>query len=484
MLAGCGGIFSVCGPASFDKGKQQAEEAGKEQWSYIGQNAGSYEKVFTYRFVGQGQGDFDFEQQQLQQRGMAMASMVPAGVGGSAAPPTTVQERFTVLKWLLLCLGSTGLITVALASTLLALSSTGEDPVAASTSSSPPLPMKATAAGMSLSFDCERQDWKEWSPIKRTYCCEKKKLHCSGPAPDQPAFAGGQSSEERADRTIAAELSKRRSSEAARPSSLASELADEDDAVSGSVEESCLAACSLGGFRSTCGALLRRVAAKAQLTGGTTGVCTRAQAQVLAKCPACKTCTPEAAGCSEVAGLKGNSSEAGPAEGPPVARAPGARDSVPVEQQRAPERGSANASLANVPAKAAEEPSHGPADAGQDVGAGGYDCRRGLESWQQTWSLAKRSWCCQRGRCPAPVNYDCEAGGDRREHWSLFKKSWCCAHRLVGCPEHESLTFDCNEGFKTWKATWSRTKQAWCCAHEQKACPEREVQARVVPLLQ
>lgn len=68
---------------------------------------------------------------------------------------------------------------------------------------------------------------------------------------------------------------------------------------------------------------------------------------------------------------------------------------------------------------------------------GSYDCHKDLASWKDTWSPAKKDWCCRRKEihCESMTpHYDCLAGLTTWEHgWSDDKKSWCCRKHPKAC---------------------------------------------------
>jgi len=116
----------------------------------------------------------------------------------------------------------------------------------------------------------------------------------------------------------------------------------------------------------------------------------------------------------------------------------------------------------------------------------------------ETWSVDKRTWCCNVHRVgcataapiivpPVPIApvvpaapadpYNCADGfANWVAGWSVGKKAWCCKVHGKGCPTaaggcETPAPYDCNAGFANWMSGWSVAKKAWCCQHGGKGCP-------------
>lgn len=113
-----------------------------------------------------------------------------------------------------------------------------------------------------------------------------------------------------------------------------------------------------------------------------------------------------------------------------------------------------------------------------------FDCTGSYGSWETSWSVRKKRWCCQHERrgCPdiASVPYNCQdgfAGGERG--WSVRKQAWCCKAEHRGCPPLSTASssaassaapYDCGAGAANWRSGWSEVKKGWCCAHASLGC--------------
>lgn len=113
-----------------------------------------------------------------------------------------------------------------------------------------------------------------------------------------------------------------------------------------------------------------------------------------------------------------------------------------------------------------------------------FDCSAGAESWEVSWNLAQKAWCCEhRGIACDP--YECSEDAE----WTAVKRAWCCNNRGVGCapvvqppgtelgaarpaPEptvvgasfgESAPSFDCDAGLAQWRRVWSDEKKAFCC---------------------
>mmetsp|Transcript_32056 Transcript_32056/g.89287 ORF Transcript_32056/g.89287 Transcript_32056/m.89287 type:complete len:168 (+) Transcript_32056:366-869(+) len=100
------------------------------------------------------------------------------------------------------------------------------------------------------------------------------------------------------------------------------------------------------------------------------------------------------------------------------------------------------AALALVGLVALAVPRGGPA-LQQATGSSLYDCAVDYTTWQQSWTLGQKVWCCRK-----------------------FER---------GCPDMPTPTsppvvFDCADGIETWSTGWTRQKRAFCCQNEGKGC--------------
>lgn len=524
-MSSCGGIFAsgpgwACGPIGDACSK--GDDAGVENWSYVGDRSGAYEKVYTYRFVGEGRGDFDFDNPPL--------GAVPPG-----SSPPAMSARLQILKWSMLCLGATGLITVCVITTLAIFSPRGAQGLAALASPTPSPISRATLAVTDDSststtlFDCEAgfNRWKKsWSPAKKAYCCREYKRGCAEDEGQQRPIAGANATGKPYKCTDSKDAEAW--SFAMRQWCCKHEDVGCPSKLPGGETSKCGASCDLGGLSGSCAAHMRRAAA--DKFAGDSDPCPAAWAEVGRHCPQCSGCSPDAAHCG-----------AAPTPAPAPAPEPKvpARASQPAASsenscgQTCPVGSNSLSCKAQVQALAASEFSSqtngclsavsfvrkrcsacarcSPVDAGcaewspskaqaaaptappaavpraeGERGAGGaggkaketeedelFDCNAGISDFARIWTLAKKQWCCKhkhRG-CPPAVDYDCDAGLKKwQTGWSLFKKAWCCQHEFKGCPDKHSELFDCNAKYSTWQEDWSPGKQAWCCKHAARAC--------------
>jgi len=117
-----------------------------------------------------------------------------------------------------------------------------------------------------------------------------------------------------------------------------------------------------------------------------------------------------------------------------------------------------------------------------------FDCKKGVSTWQTTWTAKKQSWCCakerlgclsaidcqEHGGCTEEDPYDCVATDDRSvQLWTPGQKAWCCKHRHVGAgcelPDDES-TWNCQAEVLHWEEDWPDAKKEWCCEHYKIGC--------------
>lgn len=164
--------------------------------------------------------------------------------------------------------------------------------------------------------------------------------------------------------------------------------------------------------------------------------------------------------------------------------------------------------------------------------SGQYDCSLSYNSWQATWSDAKKSWCCLHEQ-KACVDFDCSRPATNARAWGAEKRSWCCTHQGKACEgptppstqpangfvwrkaqygdystweqvkvvaeyppypapkgyiwQHrdsagqlkwllvqevsgQSMPYDCNAGLHELRLGWSASKKAWCCLQKGIAC--------------
>mmetsp|Transcript_94468 Transcript_94468/g.267192 ORF Transcript_94468/g.267192 Transcript_94468/m.267192 type:complete len:527 (-) Transcript_94468:129-1709(-) len=204
----------------------------------------------------------------------------------------------------------------------------------------------------------------------------------------------------------------------------------------------CSAVCSVAGKGETCGNRMRFSAT--HTFAGKPGACAMAVARVSHECPFCESCVLDGSFC---AGL-------------PITRRPVSTTRYPMP----------------------------------------YDCLAGFSSWEQSWPLVKKAWCCkhrsrgcsastmpapavpQPGSTQAPATsmppFDCLAGFAKWEtKWSAQKKDWCCQNGGRGCPqttsyhERDAPPYHCDIALANWEMLWSITKKAWCCQHKKRGCP-------------
>jgi len=127
-----------------------------------------------------------------------------------------------------------------------------------------------------------------------------------------------------------------------------------------------------------------------------------------------------------------------------------------------------------------------------------YDCNADFTGCRKclakSWSKTKLDWCCRhegRGCQPAPTTttgapttslpYDCMADFTSCYHclqsrWSVGKRVWCCQHKGRGCPPiPRPPAFDCDAGYSNWLKGWSARKKDWCCQRKGRGCPAAAV---------
>eukprot|EP00933_Yihiella_yeosuensis_P029925 TRINITY_DN2357_c3_g1_i2.p1 TRINITY_DN2357_c3_g1~~TRINITY_DN2357_c3_g1_i2.p1 ORF type:complete len:628 (+),score=119.12 TRINITY_DN2357_c3_g1_i2:214-2097(+) len=125
-----------------------------------------------------------------------------------------------------------------------------------------------------------------------------------------------------------------------------------------------------------------------------------------------------------------------------------------------------------------------------------FDCSAGYSNWWQAWSVLKKDWCCKEEKkgCPEDT-FDCSSAGGSPGSWTPQKRDWCCQHENRGCAfdcsgeddagwsdekkawccanwgvDCRRLPFDCEAGYFNWALAWSDAKKKWCCKHKSKGC--------------
>jgi len=76
----------------------------------------------------------------------------------------------------------------------------------------------------------------------------------------------------------------------------------------------------------------------------------------------------------------------------------------------------------------------------------------------------------QLGSSKARFAYDCENGYKHwRAAWDKPKQNWCCSYVERGCPgdSHSKEEFDCEDSINSWRLAWSDDKKGWCCEHRK-----------------
>jgi len=106
-----------------------------------------------------------------------------------------------------------------------------------------------------------------------------------------------------------------------------------------------------------------------------------------------------------------------------------------------------------------------------------FDCQAGLANFAIGWSDPKKEWCCDHEKLgcsshtPAVMHNDphhppYEATGGHYWKWMLYEGKYQWRLEMY----HGSMPYDCDAGFKNWKAGWSQSKKSWCCQHIGKGC--------------
>lgn len=135
------------------------------------------------------------------------------------------------------------------------------------------------------------------------------------------------------------------------------------------------------------------------------------------------------------------------------------------------------------------------------MGVEAYDCDRDFHTWEVTWPVDKKTWCCgseSRG-CEA---YQCELSVLDEElgvdGWLQEKVDWCCSNKAIFCPtttlpsaevppplpvlvppvQAASPEYDCVGNFEQWDGI----ERSWCCVNSQLACDPWDCQQDLASL--
>lgn len=521
----------VCGPHAAQICSTEAELERRRQlqeFTYVGPKGGGYEKVSTYRYVGQGQGDFDF--------------------GSSAAPGAASADvahvRLLIVKWAFLCMAAVAVFLVAGASSASLLPLPGAEVAGgvageAKASSAPKeaggdagpifeLAVNASAGGL----DCEAgyADWRRaWTAEKMRYCCRTIQRGCEATetrlyactASDAKAWGFWQRrwccSHDDVGCPEAGEAAG--SGSGVQTAAVAEVVVAQDMNTSGTAVTAaagdCNSPCAIAALgaeafapKLACRAAIQHLADRE--FRGAPNACAAGHEQVRGLCPACAGCSLASAGCQQVEALATAATTTVAWTSSPSSAAPSST-STALQPQASPEVGGRCRSPCTLDNRTASCRAHVQALAAGSYGgvvngcllavrrvhencadclvcsplAAGcaewapasraYDCDSGISDFARIWSEAKKAWCCKwehRGCAPA-VSYDCESGyATWQEDWSLFRKAWCCQHRNKACPKDvkEVDDFDCNSGYAHWERGWSSLKKSWCCQHAGMGC--------------
>jgi len=134
-----------------------------------------------------------------------------------------------------------------------------------------------------------------------------------------------------------------------------------------------------------------------------------------------------------------------------------------------------------------------------------FDCQASEAAWQTEWSDFKMQFCCKKtGRgcmkvpsaalaaehavASAPAvplavlpamadEYDCAADtASWVQSWSDAKRDYCCSRKPHGCKVPKKLMlaanfdYDCQAALKSFKREWSEKKKDWCCNNADLGC--------------
>lgn len=505
----------VCGPhaAQICTTEDELERRRQRQeFTYVGPKGGGYEKVSTYRYVGQGQGDFDF--------------------GSSAAPGAAVADpahgRLLILKWALLCMAAVAVFLVAGASsaTFLPLP-TPEDaeaaggvggarsgapalggdagqqassaPKEAGGDAGPIFELAVNATGGATDLDCEAgyADWKRaWTAEKMRYCCRSVQRGCEATETRlyacAPADAKAWSFLQRRWCCSHDDVGCPEAGEAAwsgtgiQQTAAAAEVvvAQDMNASSATVMAEaaagdCNAPCAIAAL-ATAQASAPRLACKAAIQRladhefrGAPNACAAGHEQVRGLCPACAGCSLASAGCQQVEALAPATTTTVAWTSSPSTAALSST-SAPLPRQASPEVSARCGSPCTLDNRTVNCREHVQALAAGNYAGVVNGCllalRRVHESCADCLLCSPLAAGCAEW-APASRAYDCDAGiSDFARIWSEAKKAWCCRFEHRGCAP--AVSYDCESGYATWQEDWSLFRKAWCCQHRNKACPK------------
>jgi len=113
-----------------------------------------------------------------------------------------------------------------------------------------------------------------------------------------------------------------------------------------------------------------------------------------------------------------------------------------------------------------------------------YNCTDGLKAWEETWTLAKKDFCCRSigEGCPPDNHYDCKVDAENwHTHWSPGKKNFCCGYDHSGCeaPEEKQMVsgpktdYDCEKDLEDWQTKWTEGKMDFCCERYKFGCRQK-----------
>lgn len=132
------------------------------------------------------------------------------------------------------------------------------------------------------------------------------------------------------------------------------------------------------------------------------------------------------------------------------------------------------------------------------LGPASYDCFDGLLTWQKSWDVEKRAWCCTNAHlgCGLPSKAISQASAA-----ATVESPHLQATSQEPLPEQAeppsggdqdgstttSIPFTCQEDILDWHV-WSAEKQRWCCTYQGVGCkelnaPAQDAEAETSPTL-
>lgn len=288
-------------------------------------------------------------------------------------------------------------------------------------------------------YDCEADKaafQTKWTLGKKDWCCRNKELGCTSEA----APAASTTAKAKVQEPIQAPREEK---------TTMAPMPHQQHQQQQAEGEPCATQCELKNVTATCKERILWMVSNTTLKSAQNR-CTKAIEAVMLDCPACTSCSVAEVGCtnpapSQLAAPMLFTCDTDDAKGQAGWSAE-KRDwccsneakGCPAETTAAPAAGDYAA-----PSTSRQAPPPPPPPMRPESEQTEFDCRNGIESWQQSWSPTK--------------------------------KNWCCAHKGAGCPPgglNQDAKFNCAEGFSSWQWGWSDDKKKYCCAVEGKGCPE------------